>query len=73
MSILQEYGNHFKYIGYKKIDAIQNYLDFLKEDNIILFYSDIIYKKDEWEKFEKWYEKVYNRGYGKSSEGDRCL
>ena len=34
----------------------------LKEKYNILFFSDVLYKPEEWQKFEKWYNKrVKNR------------
>ncbi len=52
MSILQEYERHKKILGEDKIVAIDEYLAELKEKNINKHYSDIIYKKEEFEKFE---------------------
>ena len=54
MSILQEYENIRKEIGETTYDAIEKYLELHQE----LFLSDIYYKRAEWEKFEKWYNKV---------------
>ena len=66
MSILQEYEKHNKYINFAKMNAMEEYISILKKNGIVLYYSDIIYKKAEWEKFEKW----YNNKYGKSTEGN---
>ena len=70
MSILQEYEEHSKYLGQETIDAISEYISFLETKGIIILYSDIIYKKEEWQKFANWRKKVYNRKHGKSSKGD---
>lgn len=65
MSILQDYEEINKFIGKKKVEAISVYIE--KQDNS-LFFSDIVYKKKEWEKFEKWYEEVYNSKHGKGAK-----
>ena len=70
MSILQEYEEQSKYLGQETIDAISEYISFLETKGIIVLYSDIIYKKEEWQKFANWRKKVYNRKHGKSSKGD---
>ena len=70
MSILQEYEEQSKYLGQETIDAISEYVSFLKAKGINILYSDIIYKKEEWQKFANWRKKVYNRKHGKSSMGD---
>lgn len=62
MSILQDYEKHNKLLGEKKEKAIQKYL----QSHQALLYSDVIYKKTEWAKFENWYKKSYN----KKHEGD---
>lgn len=31
----------------------------LKKKNGVIFLSDILYKKDEWDKYNKWYNKEY--------------
>ena len=90
MSILQEYEEIKKQIGYEKYNMIEKYLDivcprekynqyeerlksisqFPYEDWIveknelenkygIIQLSDILYKEEEWEKFDKWYNKEY--------------
>ncbi len=70
MSILQEYEEHSKYLGQETIDAISEYISFLETKGIIILYSDIIYKKEEWQKFANWRKKVYNIKHGKGSKGD---
>lgn len=70
MSILQEYEEQSKYLGQETIDTISEYISFLKAKGINILYSDIIYKKEEWQKFANWRKKVYNRKHGKSSKGD---
>ena len=52
MSILQEYESIRKSIGEDKYNAICRYLDLHEE----LYLSDIYYKPEENEKFEKWYK-----------------
>lgn len=54
MSILQEYENIRKEMGEDKYNAIEKYLN-LHQD---LYLSDIYYKQEEYEKFEKWYKEV---------------
>ena len=54
MNILQEYEKQRDLLGEKTMDAISAYLDYLDKNRTTLFYSDIIYKKEEWEKFENW-------------------
>lgn len=70
MSILQEYEEHSKYLGQETIDAISEYISFLETKGIRILYSDVVYKKEEWQKFANWRKKVYNRKHGKSSKGD---
>lgn len=70
MSILQEYEEHSKHLGQETIDAISEYISFLETRGIRILYSDIIYKKEEWQKFANWRKKVYNIKHGKSSKGD---
>ena len=70
MSILQEYEEQSKCLGQETIDTISEYISFLKAKGINILYSDIIYKKEEWQKFANWRKKVYNRKHGKSSKGD---
>lgn len=54
MSILQEYESIRRSIGEDKYNAIEKYLDIHKD----LYLSDIYYKQEEYEKFEKWYKEV---------------
>ena len=70
MSILQEYEEHSKFLGQETIDAISEYISFLETIGIRILYSDVVYKKEEWQKFANWRKKVYNRKHGKSSKGD---
>ena len=70
MSILQEYEEHSKYLGQETISTISEYISFLETKGIRILYSDVIYKKEEWQKFANWRKKVYNRKHGKSSKGD---
>lgn len=71
MSILQDYENQSNFLGQETIDAISRYLRFLENQGMAILYSDIIYKKEEWQKFENWRKTVYNKNHGKSSGGDR--
>ena len=68
MSILQEYEKHSGYIGRRKLSAIDEYIKQTQKTGRDIYYSDIIYKKVEWDKFEKWYKEAYNNKYGKSSK-----
>ena len=70
MSILQEYEEHSKYLDQETIDAISEYISFLETKGINTLYSDVVYKKQEWQKFVNWRKKVYNREHGKGSKGD---
>lgn len=70
MSILQEYEEHSKYLGQETIDAISEYISFLEAKGINILYSDVVYKKQEWQKFVNWRKKVYNKKHGKGSRGD---
>jgi hypothetical protein len=70
MSILQEYEEQSKCLGQGTVDTTSEYISFLKAEGINILYSDIIYKKEEWQKFANWRKKVYNRKHGKSSKGD---
>ena len=70
MSILQEYEEQSKYLGQETIDAISEYVSFLETKGIRILYSDVIYKKEEWQKFANWRKKVYNIKHGKGSKGD---
>lgn len=54
MSILQEYESIRRSISENKYNAIEKYLDIHKD----LYLSDIYYKQEEYEKFEKWYKGV---------------
>lgn len=69
MSILQEYEEHYKYIGRDKINAIDDYILYMEKKGTELFYSDIVYKRAEWDKFEKW----YNKKYGKSARRNKTV
>lgn len=71
MSILQDYENQSNFLGQETVDAISRYLRFLENQGMAILYSDIIYKKEEWQKFENWRKTVYNKNHGKSSGGDR--
>ncbi len=68
MSILQEYEGHAKIIGKKKYEAL---LKYVKKCGIS--YSNVVYNKENWAEFDKWYQEVYNNRYGKSAEGDKTV
>ena len=70
MSILQDYEEQTVLLGQETIDAISEYISFLETKGIKTLYSDIIYKKQEWQKFENWFNTVYNIRHGKDSKGD---
>ena len=56
MSILQEYEQIKKKMGVK-YSTIEEYLNEVNKNNESeLFLSDILYKKDEFEKFDKWFK-----------------
>lgn len=70
MSILQEYKEHSKYLGQETVDAISEYISLQETRGTKILYSDVVYKKEEWQKFANWRKKVYNRKYGKNSKRD---
>lgn len=69
MSLLQEYEWHNKIIDQSRIGAIGDYILYMHKREAELFYSDIVYKRVEWERFERW----YNKKYGKSSERNKTV
>ena len=73
MSILQNYERHINLLGCETIEAIFDYCHFLEKDGSTIFYSDIIYKKEEWQKFENWRKTIYNKNYGRGSKRDRDI
>jgi len=56
MSILQEYEENEKIIGKGKIKAINDYIKYCTENNKTILYSDVVYKKEEYDLFEKWFQ-----------------
>ncbi|MBQ3473887.1 hypothetical protein IJH24_00430 [Candidatus Saccharibacteria bacterium] len=70
MSILQDYEEQINFLGQETIDAISEYLTFLRQNGTTILYSDIIYKKSEWQKFDNWRKRVYNIKYGRNTKGD---
>lgn len=56
MSILQEYEENEKIIGKGKVRAINDYIDFCAKINRSILYSDIVYKREEYNKFENWFK-----------------
>lgn len=70
MSILQDYEKQANYLGRETIEAISAYIGFIGKNGKNLLYSDIVYKKKEWEKFEIWRKTVYNIKHGEGSEGN---
>ena len=71
MSILQDYEDQSNFLDQKTMDAISGYLHFLESKGTTIFYSDIIYKKQEWQKFENWRKTVYNTKHGRGSKRNR--
>ena len=69
MSILQEYEECRRHMGNKKVDAINEYIKYMEGRGVGLFYSDVIYKRVEWEEFERW----YNSKYGKSKRRNKKI
>lgn len=63
MSILQEYEDHCNYLSEERMEALIRYLEITNK-----LYSDVVYKKQEWEEFEKWYNKEYGRGAKRDSK-----
>ena len=63
MGILQEYESHRNYLPEERMEALMRYLEAANK-----LYSDVIYKKQEWEEFEKWYNKEYGRGTKRDSK-----
>jgi len=57
MSILQEYEENEKIIGKGKIKAIDDYIKYCAENNRSILYSDVVYKPEEYNLFEKWFNK----------------
>ena len=55
MSILQEYAQIKRTIGEEKYARIMKYLDEYPD----ILYSDVLYKKSEWNKFVAWEKKNY--------------
>ena len=68
MSILQGYEKHANMIGKNKYRALFEYIG-----KRSISYSDVIYNKNNWEEFDKWYREVYNNRHGKSAEGDKTV
>lgn len=57
MSILQEYEENRKILGNGRINAIEDYIEYYKDkNNKEILYSDIVYKKQEYELFDKWFQ-----------------
>ena len=71
MSILQDYEDQSNFLDQNTMDAISGYLHFLESKGTTIFYSDIIYKKQEWQKFENWRKTVYNTKHGRGSKRNR--
>ena len=72
MSLFQEYEEARKFIGAKKYDAIETYLD--QNDSKgekRIFLDDVLYKRDEWDKFEKWYNENKHLFKDKKERGAR--
>lgn len=56
MSILQEYEENEKILGMGRIKAIEDYINYCKNNGVDILYSDIVYKQKEYEMFDKWFE-----------------
>ena len=56
MSIFQEYKENEKIIGAGRIRAIEEYIKYSSEKGHPVLYSDVVYKNDEYELFNKWFE-----------------
>jgi len=52
MSLFQDFEYHERLLGTRKLRAMDCYLKDVRKD---ISYSDVIYKKKEYEKFERWY------------------
>lgn len=56
MSILQEYEENEKILGMGRIKAIEDYINYCKNNGVDILYSDIVYKQNEYEMFDKWFK-----------------
>lgn len=56
MSILQEYEENEKILGMGRIKAIEDYINYCKNNGVDILYSDIVYKQKEYEMFDKWFD-----------------
>ena len=59
MSIFQEFQNHERILGQRKLKAIDFYIDNVQRN---LKYEDIIYNKKSFDEFERWYSSYYLSG-----------
>lgn len=55
MSILQEYEEINKIMGNARTKAIGEYIKYYEKHNISILYSDIVYKEQEYKKFDDWF------------------
>lgn len=58
MSIFQEYEENEKIIGAGRTRAIEEYIKYSTEKGHPVLYSDVVYKNEEYELFDKWFEKA---------------
>lgn len=73
MSILQEYEDHYRYMGRKRLHAIQLYLRVQEKIGRNISYTDVVYGKNEWRKFDEWFRLQYNQSNGRSVKSDKGI
>lgn len=56
MGLFQEFQSHEKILGRRKLKALDFYLANIRPD---LKYEDVVYKKKNFEPFDKWYREEY--------------
>lgn len=56
MSILQEYEEIEKIIGVGRVRTTDKYIKYCSKHGREILYSDIVYKKEEYELFDKWFQ-----------------
>lgn len=57
-SILSDYEDIHRQLGDKVWNALDEYCQMMNGE---IFLSDVLYRKSEWDKFEKWYDKKYKK------------
>lgn len=60
MSILQEYEEISKILGSARTKAIEEYIKHCEENKVHILYSDIVYKEEEYKKFDDWFIESIN-------------